>query len=93
MHVSQHLSRGKVMQGVVADDIKDWEVDYFRGESEGTDWNLSVEEHLTGPRSICLRDSDAFVILMLYRQEPSTALWGYVNDMYSHIGRLDPGLS
>ena len=45
-------------------------------------------EHPTGPGSICLRDIDACVILMLYHQEPSTTLRGYVNDLYSHTGTL-----
>ena len=47
-------------------------------------------EHPTGPGSICLRDIDAFVIMMLYHQEPSTTLRGYVNGLFPH---RDPRLS
>ena len=45
-------------------------------------------EHPTGPGSICLRDIDAAVLLILYHQEPSTTLRGYVNCSYSHTGTL-----
>jgi hypothetical protein len=42
----------------------------------------------TGPGSRCLSDIDVFLILMLYHQEPSTPLRGYVNGLYSHAGTL-----
>ena len=41
-------------------------------------------EHLTSPGSMCLCDIDAFVILVLYHQKPTTAVWGYIHGFYSH---------
>ena len=49
---------------------------------------LRERERPTGPGSICLRDIDAFVIMMLYHQELSTMLQGCVNGLYSHTGTL-----
>ena len=49
---------------------------------------LRERERPTGPGSICLRDIDAFVIMMLYHQEPSMTLRGYVSGLYVHTGTL-----
>ena len=49
---------------------------------------LLETEHPTGSASICLHDIDAFVILVLYCQEPSTAIQRYVNGLYYHTRTL-----
>jgi len=42
----------------------------------------------SGPGSISLSDLDAFVILMLYHQEPSMTLKGYRLGLYAYTGTL-----
>ena len=42
----------------------------------------------TDPESRCLCDIDVFMIMMLYHQEPSTSLRGYINGLYSHTRTL-----